>query len=84
MSAKTNPLTIVALFDGEPLAASDALAAGVRHSHESVIKLVRKHQPSLERFGPLRFEIRKGAPLPRAASPRPRSSRCSTSSRLRS
>ncbi|MEG0922635.1 MAG: Rha family transcriptional regulator [Comamonas sp.] len=51
-------IPIVALFDGEPRASSEALAAGVKHSHESVIKLVRKHQASLERFGLVRFEIR--------------------------
>ncbi len=60
---KTHP-PIVALFDSEPLASSDALALGVGHSHESVIKLIRKHKASLERFGPVRFEIRKGSPLP--------------------
>lgn len=49
---------IVELFESEPLAATDALALGVNHSHESVIKLVRKHQRTLERFGLVRFEIR--------------------------
>lgn len=58
MEAKATPVLIVALLDQEPLAASDALAAGVVLPHASVIKLVRKHRTSLERFGPLRFEIR--------------------------
>lgn len=58
MTDQKKPTPIVALFDSEPLAASDALAIGVEHSHESVIKLVRKHQASLERFGRVRFEIR--------------------------
>ena len=58
MSAQKEITPIVALFDSEPLAASDALAVGVKHSHESVIKLVRKHQASLELFGLVRFEIR--------------------------
>lgn len=58
MNSKAMPTPIVALLDKEPLAASDALAAGVALSHASVIKLVRKHRASLERFGPLRFEIR--------------------------
>ncbi|WP_021025431.1 Rha family transcriptional regulator [Comamonas sp. B-9] len=49
---------IVAVFDGELLASSEALAAGVKLSHASVIKLVRKHQANLERFGMVRFEIR--------------------------
>lgn len=60
MTEQKKPMPIVSLFDGEPLASSEALAAGVNHSHESVIKLVRKHQVSLERFGPIRFEIRVG------------------------
>ena len=58
MTDQKKPMPIVSLFDGEPLASSEALAAGVNHSHESVIKLVRKHQASLERFGLVRFEIR--------------------------
>lgn len=64
MDALENITPIVAVFDGELLASSEALAAGVKLSHASVIKLVRKHQASLERFGPLRFEIRKGSALP--------------------
>ena len=58
MTDQKKPMPIVSLFDGEPLASSEALAAGVRLSHASVIKLVRKHQASLERFGLVRFEIR--------------------------
>lgn len=58
MNSKAMPTPIVALLDKEPLAASDALAAGVALSHANVIKLVRKHQASLERFGGVRFEIR--------------------------
>lgn len=64
MNSKAMPTPIVALLDKEPLAASDALAAGVALSHANVIKLVRRHKASLERFGPLRFEIRKGVALP--------------------
>lgn len=60
MRTKDKLVPIVALFDGEPLASSEALAIGVKHSHESVIKLVRKHQASLSRFGSIRFEIRVG------------------------
>ncbi len=60
MTSKAMPTPIVALLDKEPLAASDALAAGVVLPHASVIKLVRKHKASLERFGPIRFEIRVG------------------------
>ena len=58
MDAIENITPIVAVFDGELLASSEALAAGVKLSHASVIKLVRKHQASLERFGMVRFEIR--------------------------
>ena len=58
MTDQKKPMPIVSLFDGEPLASSEALAAGVRLSHASVIKLVRKHQASLERFGLVRFDIR--------------------------
>lgn len=58
MTEQKKTMPIVALFDGEPLASSEALAVGVKHSHESVIKLVHKHQASLERFGLVRFEIR--------------------------
>lgn len=61
--SKDETTKLVALFDGEPLASSEALAIGVEHSHESVIKLVRKHRANLELFGPVRFEIRKGASL---------------------
>lgn len=53
-----NISTIVALFDGEPLASTDALAKGVKHEHASVLKLVRKHLKRLELFGRVRFEIR--------------------------
>ncbi|MCG7872400.1 MAG: Rha family transcriptional regulator [Candidatus Thiodiazotropha lotti] len=33
-------------------------------SHAAIIKLVRKYPNELKEFGPLGFEIRKGAPLP--------------------
>ena len=46
--------------DGEVRASSEAIAKGVKNAHASVIKLVRKHQESLELFGPIRFEIRVG------------------------
>lgn len=57
MSTQELTVPLVKLVDGEPLAATDSLAEGVKHSHESVIKLVRKHQASLELFGRVRFEI---------------------------
>lgn len=49
---------LVALFDGEPLASTEAIARDVKHAHASVLKLARKHQASLELFGRVRFEIR--------------------------
>lgn len=64
MAALEKITPIVSIIDGELLASSEALATGVKLSHASVIKLVRKHRTSLERFGPLRFEIRKGSALP--------------------
>jgi phage regulator Rha-like protein len=33
-------------------------------SHESTIKLIRKHQAMFEKLAPLRFEIQKGSSLP--------------------
>ncbi|MBX6965999.1 Rha family transcriptional regulator [Alcaligenes faecalis] len=55
---------LVSVVSGEPLASSLVIARGMRQQHASVIKLVRKHNETLSRFGPLRFEIRKGKPLP--------------------
>jgi|GEM_PF-1545319 len=55
-------LPLVALFENEPLASTIALAAGLHMQHASIIKLVRKHRASLERFGPIRFEIQARLP----------------------
>jgi len=52
------PTSIVTLIGTEPLASTLALAQGLHLTHAAVIKLVRKHRSSMERFGPLRFEIR--------------------------
>lgn len=49
---------IVVVVHGEPLASSEVIAKGMKAQHASTIKLLRKHQPALERFGPIRFEIR--------------------------
>lgn len=56
-------VAMVIVVDGEPLASSVAIAKGVNLNHSSVMKLVRIHRASLERFGPLRFEIQKGKSL---------------------
>jgi len=64
MNADTSTLPMVALVGGQALASTLALAAGLHMPHASIIKLVRKHRASLERFGPLGFEIQKGCALP--------------------
>lgn len=51
---------VTIMDDGELRASSEAIATDVKLGHASVIKLVRKHQASLELFGPIRFEIRLG------------------------
>lgn len=57
----TNSFQLVSLMDdGEVRASSEAIAKDVNNAHASVIKLARKHQESLELFGPIRFEIRMG------------------------
>lgn len=64
------------MLDKEPLAASDALAAGVALSHANVIKLVRRHKASMERFGHSDLKSERVLHYPRVASPRPPKSRC--------
>ncbi len=55
------PFPLVTAVDGEPRASSEVIARGVKSQHASVIKLVRRHQASLEGFGTVRFEIRPRA-----------------------
>jgi phage regulator Rha-like protein len=55
---KAFPISLVVVVDGEPLASSETLATGVKQQHASVIRLVRKHQKSLEELGLVRFQIR--------------------------
>lgn len=57
MSKSEMIVPLVALFDGEPLASTEAIAHDVKLAHASVLKLTRKHQASLELFGRVRFEI---------------------------
>lgn len=52
------PFPLVTAVDGEPRASSEVIARGVKAQHASVIKLVRRHQVSLESFGKVGFEIR--------------------------
>lgn len=59
-TAPTSFQLVSLMDDGEVRASSEAIAEDVKNAHASVIKLVRKHQESLELFGPIRFEIRVG------------------------
>lgn len=49
---------LVVVVNGEPLACSDVIAAGMRAQHASTIKLVRRHIDALASFGEIRFEVR--------------------------
>lgn len=49
---------LVSVIGGEPLAPSLVIARGMRQQHASTMRLIRKHQKTLERFGLVRFEIR--------------------------
>jgi phage regulator Rha-like protein len=49
---------LILIVNGEPLASPEVIAEGMAQQHASVIKLARKHQAALERFGLVRFEIR--------------------------
>lgn len=55
---------LVLLHHDEPMTTSLAIADGVRMEHKSVIQLVRKYIDDIGSFGPIAFEMRKGAPLP--------------------
>ena len=57
-------LPVILDLDGELRTTSAAIAVGVGLSHASTIKLVRRYQAEISRFGPLRFEIQKGCALP--------------------
>ncbi|ROT45004.1 Rha family transcriptional regulator [Pusillimonas sp. NJUB218] len=56
MRAPFEPL--VSVIGGEPLASSLVIARGMKQQHASVIKLIRRHLKTLNRFGLVRFEIR--------------------------
>lgn len=49
---------LVVVVDGEPLSSTETIAKGMKAQHASTMKLLRKHKRALERFGPIRFEIR--------------------------
>jgi phage regulator Rha-like protein len=55
---------LVELHHAEPMTTSLIVAEGVEMGHKSVIQLLRHHVEHLEDFGPVAFEMRKGAPLP--------------------
>jgi len=55
---------LVVVVNGEPLAATDVIANGMKAQHASTIKLVRKHMEALTGFGDIRFEIRKSGGRP--------------------
>lgn len=56
--------SLVVVVNGEPLAATDVIARGMKAQHASTIKLVRKHMETLIGFGDIRFEIRKSGGRP--------------------
>lgn len=58
MSKHQMIVPLVQLYEGEPLASTEAIAHDVKLGHASVLKLTRKHLESLELFGRVRFEIR--------------------------
>lgn len=49
---------LVEIIDAEPMTSSFVIAKGMQAQHASTIKLVRKYQERLARFGRVRFEIR--------------------------
>ena len=53
-----------AAADGTLTTTSEVIANGTGLQHASVIKLIRANITDFEEFGPLGFEIRKGAALP--------------------
>lgn len=48
---------LVTIQNETPVTTTLAIADGAKKEHASVISLVRRYQPDLERFGPCRFEI---------------------------
>lgn len=58
------PFPLVTAVDGEPRASSEVIARGVKVQHKNVMELIRRHRTSLEQFGPLAFQTRKGKALP--------------------
>lgn len=55
---------LVVVVNGEPLACSDVIAAGMKAQHKSVLQLLRRHAATLMQFGPLAFEVRKSGGRP--------------------
>ena len=55
---------LVEMVDGEATTTSLIIAEGTGVEHASIIKLIRNNLNDFNEFGPVRFEIRKGKPLP--------------------
>lgn len=49
---------LVLVISGEPLASSFVIAEGMKQQHASTMRLIKRHQTTMERFGLVRFEIR--------------------------
>lgn len=49
---------LITLSGGSPVVSSAIIAEGVKHSHKTVIQLVRQNQKDMEEFGPCAFEMR--------------------------
>ena len=57
-------MDLVIIQNDQAVTSSLTIAEGTGSSHEAVIKLTRRYKSELEEFGPIRFEIRMGSPLP--------------------
>ena len=60
VASSAAPVVLVTVDHGKPVTTTERVAAAAGLKHASVIKLVRKHRERLEKFGPIRFEIRMG------------------------
>lgn len=63
------PFSLVVDVDGEPRAATDVIAKGVKLSHRTVIQLARRHLLSLQELGGVQFQI---APFATSGGPQSR------------
>lgn len=58
MESKTNSPLVALADDGELRSSTEVIAAGMEYEHASTIKLVRKYEGRLSKFGLVRFQIR--------------------------